>query len=312
VQATARFVARRSAGGSRRTRGEAAYGAGVITSADFFIPTEAEDPLGTPVERVDRERLASLIATPDSAASDLDVAIALMDFVRDDLTSSAIDGRWRLNEQDMRLAARALQRVTARVGQEFKLPFQDHDGWRTWWKREGAGGSRDARRELLGQLFDEPYAALLAAQDRALDAALVTAISPRGQLGWPEVDEEISQLRRRFRAAESPQDYRAVGNDCVHLTEALSRKVYDNAKHTPEGEDEPAVQQTKLRLTRYVDAQLPGPGSAELRKFARSAIELAQAVKHSSASTRTEAGITADAVIVLANMLRRVEDDEPG
>ena len=48
-----------------------------------------------------------------------------------------------------------------------------------------------------------------------------------------------------------------------------------------------------------------------MRKFARATIELAQAVKHSGAPTRTEAGVLADAVILLANMLRRLDESPP-
>lgn len=116
-------------------------------------------------------------------------------------------------------------------------------------------------------------------------------------------------FRRHFRAARTPQDYRAVGNDCVHLTEALSRKVYVHAQHTPAGEDEPPVAKTKVRLDRYIAARLPRSENAEMRKYARATIELAQAVKHRGAPTRTEAGVVADAVIALANMLRRLAED---
>jgi hypothetical protein len=53
-----------------------------------------------------------------------------------------------------------------------------------------------------------------------------------------------------------------------------------------------------------VEDVAPGSDNAALRKLARSAIEFAQHVKHSTTPTRREAGI-ADAVIQLANLLRR-------
>jgi hypothetical protein len=281
-----------------------------ITSTDFFIrPTNDFSEPAEP-ERVDRDRLTSLLASPDPAESDLDVALALMDLVRDDLLASGTGGGQALNDDEMRLAVRALNRASTRAGHEFKLPFRDQTSWRAWWIKNGAHGSWQARRDLLGDLFDVAYAGLMAAQDRALDATLVEPVSPRERLGWPEVDTEIGELRRHFRTATTPQDYRAVGNDSVHLTEALSRQVYDHGKHTPEGEGEPPAAQTKTRLDRYITTALPGPDNAALRKFARASIELAQAVKHSGTPTRTEAGILADAVIALANMLRRLDEDD--
>jgi hypothetical protein len=42
---------------------------------------------------------------------------------------------------------------------------------------------------------------------------------------------------------------------------------------------------------------------------ANKVIELAHSVKHSTAPSRREAGITADAVILLANILRRVDQE---
>jgi hypothetical protein len=276
-----------------------------ITGADFFVPKEVPDPWDEHrIEDVlDRDRLTALVSGPDPVELDLDVALALMDLVRDDLQLSGTSGHGRLDDAEMRLAIRALQRTTARVGQEFKFPFRDHATWRSYWIRMDASGSWQARRNLLSDLFDESYA-----QDRSLDASLSEAVTAHERLGWPEVDAEVGELRRHFRSAKTPQDYRAVGNDCVHITEALSRQVYDRARDTPRGEDEPPVASTKLRLDRYIERRLPGSANAQLRKLARATIELAQATKHSSTPSRIEAGIVADSVILLANMLRRLEE----
>lgn len=70
----------------------------------------------------------------------------------------------------------------------------------------------------------------------------------------------------------------------------------------------PKVAETKNRLTRVVEVDSKTPGGAELRRHARSTIELAQAVKHNPSGTRTQAGIAADAVIQLAHMIRRIQE----
>lgn len=282
-----------------------------ITASDFIIDDTASGGWGAPAkgESLDEERVRELIDRRDPSHNDTEVCLALMDLVRDDLERSGTGGGELLADHELRLTIRALERVSARAGHEFKLPFRDHTGWRAWWNRNGAYGSYQARRDLLGTLFDDTYAQLTEAQDGALDSTLALAVSPHERLGWADVDTEVGELRRHFRTAVTPQDYRAIGNDCVHLTEALSRKVYDHSLHTPNGEAEPPVAKTKLRLERYVEARLPGKDNAEMRAFARSVINLAQAVKHGGAPTRTEAGIVADAVILLANMLRRLDED---
>jgi hypothetical protein len=75
-----------------------------------------------------------------------------------------------------------------------------------------------------------------------------------------------------------------------------------------DGEDEPPVAKTKIRIDRYIEDTVKGPENAELRKLAKSAIEFAQRVKHSPTSTRRDAGVAADTVILLANILRRLDE----
>ena len=122
------------------------------------------------------------------------------------------------------------------------------------------------------------------------------------------MDEEIAELRRHFEIATSPQDYRNIGNDCVTVLEAISAVAYDHAIHKRGDEPEPPVASTKDRLDRYVEVSIPGAENAPIRKVARAVIELAQAVKHRPAGNRRDAGIAADAVIQLANLLRRTQE----
>ncbi len=108
-----------------------------ITSGDFFVTRTQPDPWGgageTTVEDVDRDRLSQLIVAPDPGEGDLDVTLALMDLVRDDLLVSGTGGVPSIRDEDMRVAIRALERVAARAGHEFKLPFRDHSAWHGLW-----------------------------------------------------------------------------------------------------------------------------------------------------------------------------------
>jgi len=164
-------------------------------------------------------------------------------------------------------------------------------------------------RDMLSEIFDNAHDELIERESGALTSSLVTSVSPKGRTGWAKVDEEITELRRHFQFARTPQDYRNVGNDCVTVLEALSAVVFDPDQHLEDGEDEPPVVKTKLRIELFVEHELAGRENASLRKLARAAIEFAQELKHTQASSRRDAGISADAVIQLANLLRRISDD---
>lgn len=93
------------------------------------------------------------------------------------------------------------------------------------------------------------------------------------------------------------------------MLEALSAQVYDPAAHLAAGEKEPAVDRSKDRIGAYISSTLGGSRNEDVRGVAVKAIALAHHVKHSHTATRRDAGIAADAVVLLAHILRRL--DEP-
>ena len=135
------------------------------------------------------------------------------------------------------------------------------------------------------------------------------AVSPHTKTGWPKVDEELTELRRRFRTAITTQDYRDVGNRSVAVLEALNRTIYDPEVHLRDGETEPPADKTLQRIGRYVEDSLAGKDNEAIRGVVNKGSDLAHSVKHSTVPRRRDAGIAADSVIMLANNLRRVDQD---
>ena len=279
---------------------------------DFFAES-VTDGFGGPsrVEVFMSDFATQIRASPVAGHDDLEVAVALGELVHEELEKFGTEGGPRLSDQEMRHALLALRALVDRLGVTgVKIPFRDFQTFRSYWIRRGASGAGgwQARRDLLDELFDPLHEQLAAQETRALTSHLVEPASPHSQTGWTGVDGEIQELRRHFRSARTPQDYRGVGNDCAFVIEALSRQVYSPAVHLRPGEQEPPPSNTKLRLERFIEDAIPGPENAALRKLARSVIEVAQQVKHSETPTRREAGIAADAVIQLANLLRRLSE----
>ncbi len=161
---------------------------------------------------------------------------------------------------------------------------------------------------MVKELFDPLHEELEGLVDDALRGEMSEPVSPRGATGWPAVDEEIAELRRHFHAARTVQGYRNIGNDVVAVLETISEAAYVPARHLLTGETEPPVSQTKNRLTRIVEVDA-GAGSEEIARLGKATIEVAQAVKHNPAGYRIRAGIAADAVIQLANILRRLQSE---
>lgn len=276
---------------------------------DFF--TQTPDPVwGGTTETFNADLVGMLRVGPIEGLTDFKAAAALAGLVHDELTAFGTGGGQKLTDDQMAAALAALRAVAKRLGVDFEPPYRNFTAFRSYWIRRGAAGSGgyQARRDLLDELFEPLHAQLTRIEEQALDSLAYPA-SPHVEDGWPLVDEEVRELRRRFQTAATPQDYRAIGTHCVGVLEALGRTVYDPSRHLREGETPPPIDKTKLRIGRYIEDALPGARNEDVRGLANKAIELAHHVKHSPTSNRREAGISADAVILLANLLRRLEQD---
>jgi hypothetical protein len=280
---------------------------GAMRSDDFFLD---ETSLGAePGHRLaDQDLIEGVRRGPVDGRSDTEVAVALSRLIHDELERFGTDGLVELNEEGIRLAIRALNAVTHRLGMSVQLPFRDYGSFRSWWVREGAKGSWQARRDLLQQQFDPIHDELAIREAAEVRSSLAEPLGSAQRTGWAAVDEEIGELRRHFELARTEQHFRNVGNDCVAVLEALSREIFNPSRHLREGESEPPIGKTKQRLQRVVQDAAPGSSNEDLRALARANIELAQHVKHSP-STQLEAGIAADAVIALAYLLRRLTSE---
>lgn len=278
---------------------------------DFFAEPTAYDPWG-PIpgssRSLDTDLLTALRSGPVDDHSDIETAVGLARLVHDELEKYGTGGGEELTEQGIRDALTTLHVMLKRIGVPFDLPFRDYGTFRSHWMRTGCSGKWQKRRDLLNDLFGPLHDQLVELETRALSSTLAQPVSPHPTTGWAKLDEEIAELRRHFQTARTQQDYRNVGNDCVAVTEALSRQVFDAELHLRDGEPKPPVDRTKNRIERYIEVELSGPENVDLRKLAKAAIELAQHIKHNPAPTRRDTGIAADTVILLANMLRRLAE----
>jgi hypothetical protein len=276
---------------------------------DFFIfPAEADDSgvsWGTAPLRADLPEQLRRGAV--DGVKDLDAAMGLAQLTHEELEKYGTGGGARLDDIEMGLVLKALKATLRRLRVTFPdLPFRNFTTFRSYWIREGMSNSWAARRDHLERVFAPLHGQLEELEEREFSSRLAHPISPRGRLDWPEVDEEIRELRRRFESATTQQDYRAVGMAGVGVLEALSGVVYDPAIHLREGEEVLPRDKTKQRIGRFVETALAD--DAELRRVVNAAIELAQKVKHNPTPTRRQAGVAADSVIMLANILRRLHE----
>lgn len=274
--------------------------------AEEFFQTNPADLAGPSI--LDETQLAMVRDAENQDHSDAEASAALCRMVHDEFELYGTSSEQRLSEEEIRLALRVLYVVLERLQINIRLPFSDFSTFRTHWNANEGYGSWQTRRDILNNEFSALHEELARLEDGEITSTLARPITDHPGTGWHNVDAEINELRRHFQSARTEQDYRNIGNDCVAVTERLSAIVYDPAIHLKTGEKEPAVNKTKQRIERFIESAAIGQPNAEVRKVARAVIELAQTIKHRHSPTRRDAGIAADSVIQLANILRRLSE----
>jgi hypothetical protein len=169
-------------------------------------------------------------------------------------------------------------------------------------------GNYAKRKRYLEIMFEPIEEEILNRSLRTWRDVLVMPVTPRGGTGWEVIDAEIRELRQRFAVARTEQDHCAVGAACVRILEHLGEVAFDPAIHLTNGAPMPPRDRTKDRFEAVITSAIPGPENDRLRKVARAVVEQAQEVKHSRTPSRRDAGIAADSVIALVNLLRRLVD----
>lgn len=260
--------------------------------------------------RLRTELLQDAIKGPVDHYSDVELASALVDLLHQELEAFGTGGGNRVhqsNTEEFRLLVHACKRVTQRLGLEFPdLPFRDMPGFRDYWIEQGMDWSWAKRRNYLNRLLGDLHDAIDELQYQVWEDSLFAPITPHSSTGWSLLDSEIEQLRHKFAIARTEQDHSAIGNSCVRVLELLGDIAFDPAKYLSDGEEVPARDKTKNRFDKIINCELAGRDNDEMRGYARKLVELAHMVKHRATQSRKDAGIAADGVIALANMIRRI------
>lgn len=271
--------------------------------------TDQSDPWGAGIALNLRHDLLGALIKGRYIGDEVEIADAVVRLTHREFEGFANQGSALSDDADADVLLRACAVACKRVGLDFpKLPFRDFSSFGKYWRREGmtGPGSWAVRREYLDQLFDPIEAELLNLLNRGLDDRLAQPISPRSSTGWAVVDREVDELRRRFEVARSDQDHSAVGTACVRILEHLGDVSFDPDRYLQAGQPSPPRDKTKARFDLIIAHELAGADHEAIRKLTRGAVELAHEVKHRTTPTRRDAGIAADAVILLTNIMRRI------
>ncbi len=171
-------------------------------------------------------------------------------------------------------------------------PFEALAAWRAKW-RSGDLPKWADRREYVRRLYDPLVAAIKAGPRRVF-------VEPTG---WEKVDRMLADVNSRLVQAKNGEDSQSVGHLCRELLVALSILVHDPVRHPPTDDKTPSPTDAKRKLDAYLAAELVGGSNEEIRKLARAAVDLANALQHRQGATLREAVLCAEGTCTVVNLV---------
>jgi hypothetical protein len=163
-----------------------------------------------------------------------------------------------------------------------------------WYGRWSSGDlpSYQSRRTFVGELIDPLI--------RRIRTGRVEEMQPTG---WQRVDRAVGEARDRLAAAENEEQFQAVGLLCREILISLAQAVYVRERHPALNGTEPSSTDAKRMLEAYIATELADSANEEVRRHARSALDLANALQHRRTATFRETAMCVEATTTIINVI---------
>lgn len=236
-----------------------------MRSAGFFIET----PIGSPRDlwdssatKLDEKLIKSLRHGPIEDEDDVSACLGLLDLVHEELQAYGTGGGERLTDEQMESSIRTLEAVAQRLGIRLQVPFRDFTRFRSYWTRNGAHGSWQARRDILEELFEPARAKLV-----GLDGPTVGSRLPERSLAELQDPAAIQEQLWRIQRAIVDDPALAVGS-AKELIESTAKVVLnERGRPVDDKADLPAlVKDAQLALGLHPTSKAPGPDGSDAVK----------------------------------------------
>ena len=120
--------------------------------------------------------------------------------------------------------------------------------------------------------------------------------------GWPKVDRQRQEIRMRLDAAESEEQFQAIGLLCREVLISLAQAVFDPIRHRTSDGIAPSETDAARMLEAFFASELSGGANDESRAYARAALKLTVALQHKRTADWRIAALCAEATYSVINI----------
>lgn len=125
--------------------------------------------------------------------------------------------------------------------------------------------------------------------------------------GWERVDRAVYEMKRRFAVAETEEQFQAIGMLGRETLISTAQQVYDASKHKLQDGNEPSKTDAKRMLDSYLSYEIAGKTNECLRKFAKSAVDLANELTHDRTAMKRDAALSLVSITAVTSLIKLID-----
>jgi hypothetical protein len=130
-----------------------------------------------------------------------------------------------------------------------------------------------------------------------------TAAGELEPTGWPRVDRNVTEMRKRLETATTEEQFQAVGLLCRETLISLAQAVYNAELHPTLDGVTPSDTDAKRMLEAYIAVAFGGSAYEHFRKHARAAYDLAAHLQHRRTASFRQAAACTEATTSIVNLI---------
>ena len=193
-------------------------------------------------------------------------------------------------------AAKTLDQHLSVLGLDNPNPFRDLWEWYGRWSQSDLS-SYASRRTFIAQLYEHTLHEIENSQEEFTGDIYEST-------GWDRVDRAIYEMKKRIAVADTEEKFQAIGMLGRETLITTAQQVFNRELHKTADGIEPSDTDTKRMLDAYFMYALSGPANERYRKFAKSAVDLANHLTHDRMAEKSDAEMCITAVTAVVNLVR--------
>ncbi len=182
------------------------------------------------------------------------------------------------------------------LGLENPNPYKDLWEWYGRWS-QGDLSSYASRRAFISNLYESVVDEINKSQEDFVGSVYEPT-------GWDRVDRAIYEMKKRIAVADTEEKFQAIGMLGRETLITTAQQVFNKELHKTEDGIEPSNTDAKRMLDAYFMYVLSGSTNERYRRFAKSAVDLANHLTHDRMAEKSDAEMCITAVTAVISLIR--------